>query len=161
MATGAGVGAFAAPALHPEHAPYTHLELGALPTAVPCARLHAKHVLREWNLADLADTVELVVSELVTNAVRASAGLDGSTYAGQWSPGVPPVRFWLAADAEHVVVQVWDANDQPPALQHPGPDVERGRGLELVESLTTEWGWYAPERSSGKIAWAVVTRRSG
>jgi hypothetical protein len=39
------------------------LELAALPTAVPCARLHAKHVLWEWGLADLADNVELIVSD--------------------------------------------------------------------------------------------------
>lgn len=127
MATGAGAGAFAVPALRPGQTPYTHLELGALPTAVPCARLHARYVLQEWNLAELADTVELIVSELVTNAVWASADLTSSTYAGQWIPGVPPVRFWLASDGEHVVVQVWDANDQVPALQHPGPDAERAR----------------------------------
>jgi hypothetical protein len=44
----------------------SYLELGALPSAVPCARLHARQVLYEWRLADLADA-ELVVSELVTN----------------------------------------------------------------------------------------------
>src|SRR5215831_19235491 len=48
------------------------LVLGALPTAPSCARLHASAVLHEWGLADLAETTELVVSELVTNAVLAS-----------------------------------------------------------------------------------------
>ena len=51
----------------------TFLELGALPTAVPCARLHVRQVLWEWHLGALADTTELLVSELVTNAVHASA----------------------------------------------------------------------------------------
>jgi anti-sigma regulatory factor (Ser/Thr protein kinase) len=49
--------------------------LGALPNAVPCARLHASLVLAEWGLKALAETAELIVSELVTNAVRASAAL--------------------------------------------------------------------------------------
>jgi hypothetical protein len=52
------------------------LGLGALPSAVGCARLHARNVMYEWNLPSVADTVELVVSELVTNAVRASTGPD-------------------------------------------------------------------------------------
>ena len=46
----------------------SQLELGALPTAVPCARLHARQVILEWGLTGLAHTAELVVSELVTNA---------------------------------------------------------------------------------------------
>lgn len=49
------------------------LELGALPGAVPCARLHARHVLREWGLADLADSTELLVSELSRTVCRRPA----------------------------------------------------------------------------------------
>jgi hypothetical protein len=48
----------------------SYLELGALPTAVPCARLHARHLLWEWGLNGLAADAELLVSELVTNAVK-------------------------------------------------------------------------------------------
>src|ERR1700751_6216404 len=55
----------------------TSLPLGALPGATPCARLHARAVLTEWGLADLAEAAELIVSELVTNAVRASTAPDG------------------------------------------------------------------------------------
>ena len=54
----------------------TPLVLGALPSAVACARLHARNVMYEWNLPSVADSVELVVSELVTDAVRASTGPD-------------------------------------------------------------------------------------
>src|ERR1700735_440426 len=54
----------------------SHLELGAFDTAVPCARLHARQVLWEWGLKEIAETAELVISEIVTNAVRASGGLD-------------------------------------------------------------------------------------
>src|SRR6266851_4054355 len=48
------------------------LELGALPGAVPCARLHARELMWEWRLTGLGDDVEILVSELVTNAVAAS-----------------------------------------------------------------------------------------
>ncbi len=155
MATGDSLRALAAPGLDSASTPHTHLELGAFPTAVPCARLHAKHVLREWNLPDLADTAELIVSELVTNAVRASAGLMQSRYDGRWVPGAPPVRLWLLSDGRHIVIQVWDANEEMPACQDAGLDAEGGRGLLLVESLSVEWGSYTPEMSSGKVVWAV------
>jgi hypothetical protein len=64
------------------------LELAALPTAVPNARLHARSILHEWRLEALADTVELLVSEIVTNAVRASAehGATSETRAGHRRP---------------------------------------------------------------------------
>jgi hypothetical protein len=134
----------------------TFLELGALPTAVPCARLHARQVLWEWHLDALSATAELIVSELVTNAVRASAGLTGSRRAGRWVPGTPPVRLWLASDRRRVLIRVWDASDRHPAPQHPGPEAESGRGLLLVESLSAEWGSYPPERSGGKVVWALI-----
>lgn len=51
----------------------SYLELAALPGAVPCARLHARQVLREWGHGAMVESVELMVSEVVTNAVRASA----------------------------------------------------------------------------------------
>ena len=52
------------------------LQLGALPTAAPCARLHAKHLLWEWGLEAITDTAELLVSELVTNGVKAVQAMD-------------------------------------------------------------------------------------
>src|SRR5262249_59483549 len=113
-ARGEGLGTSAAYALDPDQTPHTYLELGALPTAVPCARLHVKHVLREWQMAQLADPVELVVAELVTNAMQASSGLTGSEFAGRWSPGLPPVRLWLASGGQPGGGQVWGGRDRPP-----------------------------------------------
>src|SRR5258705_9630884 len=49
----------------------SRLELGTLPGAVPCARLHARLVLTEWGQSALADSVELIASELMTNALHA------------------------------------------------------------------------------------------
>jgi len=125
----------------------SHLELGALPTAVACARLHARLVLWEWGMEDHAGTVELVVSELVTNAIRASEGL---------MPGVPAVRLWLSSDGDRVVVQVWDGNHRMPVRQDAQPEAESGRGLLLVDTLSVEWGSYEPENPGGKVVWAVV-----
>jgi anti-sigma regulatory factor (Ser/Thr protein kinase) len=48
----------------------THLELAALATAPGCARDHVRLVAREWGLPHLADTAELLASELVTNATE-------------------------------------------------------------------------------------------
>jgi hypothetical protein len=154
-------GSGAGPALHPEESASawplrSYLELGALPGAVPCARLHVKNVLWEWGLQNMADAVELVVSELVTNGQRASAHIVGSRYEGVWRPGVPPVRLWVCSDKERVLIQVWDGDDRLPQRQSLDLDAESGRGLLLVEILTQEWGAYAPEGASGKVVWATT-----
>jgi anti-sigma regulatory factor (Ser/Thr protein kinase) len=104
-------------------------------------------VLWEWGLNGQADTVELVVSELVTNAVRASEGI---------ALGVPVVRLWLRSDRHCVVVQVWDGSERMPVRQDPEVDAESGRGLMLVETLSAECGTYRPARFRGKVTWAVM-----
>lgn len=134
----------------------SYLELGALPSAVPCARLHARQVLWEWGVRALADPVELVVSELVTNGLQASEGLTDGRYVGCWTPGVPPLRLWLHADGRRAVIQVWDGNDKLPFRQVAGVAAESGRGLLLVEAVSTTWGSYQLEDSSGKVVWAAV-----
>jgi anti-sigma regulatory factor (Ser/Thr protein kinase) len=123
------------------------LELGALPGAVPCARLHTRHVLREWNLARLAEPAELLVSELLTNAIRASRTV---------SPPAP-VRLWLGGDTASVLLMVWDASPHRPApCAQPRGDAEGGRGLALVEAISARWGWYSPADTPGKVTWALV-----
>jgi hypothetical protein len=84
------------------------LVFAALPSAVPCVRSHARQVVWEWGLAALAEKVELVVSELVTNAVAASEGLADSQH------GLPTIQLWLSADHERVGIKVWDANEELP-----------------------------------------------
>jgi anti-sigma regulatory factor (Ser/Thr protein kinase) len=123
------------------------MELGALPGSVPCARYHARQILWEWRLDRLSDSVELVVDELVTNAVAASRDLD-------WPY---PVRMWLLSDRANVLVLVWDANPQPPVRIDPGDDAESGRGLLLVEAISAQWDWYAGARAGGKLVHALIT----
>jgi hypothetical protein len=136
----------------------SYLELGVLPTAVPCARGHARLVLAEWGLQELADPAELVVSELVTNGIRASRGLVGSRFGGRWSPGMPPVRLWLLSDYRTVLLQVWDGNNRMPTRQELDSESEGGRGLCMVEALSEGWGAFQPEHASGKVVWAAVVK---
>lgn len=122
------------------------LELGALPTAVPCARLHTTHILREWNLKHLADNAELIVSELATNALKASWSLYGT----------PPITVRLRANRESLIIEVWDALPAPPESRPHEIDADSGRGLEIVTLLSESWGYYHPE-TGGKVVWALLT----
>jgi len=81
----------------------SYLELGALPSAVSCARLHTRQLLWEWQLTMLADDAELMVSELTTNAVQITQ-TDGRD---------TPVRLWLLADQTRLLILVWDASPLP------------------------------------------------
>ena len=136
---------------HPE-LPCTHgwplrsyRELRALPVSVRSARLQARKALREWCLEALADPVELLVSEITTNAVRASAGLADPPRMTGRARRAPRVRFWLTSNQESVLIQVWDGGCcQPVMRQDAGLDAEDGRGLLLVETLSAQWGCYAP-----------------
>lgn len=122
------------------------LALGALPGAVPSARLHARSVLWEWGLIPpLTDAVEQVVSELVTNSVTAARAM----------PQVQPVRLWLLSDTRTVLVLVWDASPQPPALTDAGDYAESGRGLFLVVAFSERWGTYSTPQIGGKVVWAL------
>jgi hypothetical protein len=132
---------------------HTFLELGALAGAVPCARLHARHVLWEWGLAGLADSTELLVSEMITNGVQASRAMTQAA-----------VRLWLVSDRARVVILAWDASPQPPVPADPRADSENGRGLLLVDAISERWGWYLPDQQPGtdipaqrgKVVWAIM-----
>jgi anti-sigma regulatory factor (Ser/Thr protein kinase) len=139
------------------------LELAALPTAVPCARLHAKHLLWEWGLEKFSDDLELVVSELATNALQASVAMEENGKSGR-SAGVPCIELRLFSDEQQVLIEVWDGNPQPPEPQGPGAHAipalgeESGRGLFLVESLSERWGYY-PTPSAEPEAMTVKRQR--
>lgn len=126
----------------------SHLELGALPGAVPCARLHARQVLWEWRLSALSENAQLLVSELVTNAVQASPP------AGR----ILPVHLWLSSDRSRLLIQVEDTNRHPPAPTGADGDDESGRGLHIVDAISAKWGWHTNEDHSGKIVWALIEK---
>lgn len=131
------------------------LAIAALPTATPCARLHARNLMHEWGLGDLAGTIELVVSELVTNAVQASIDEDGRPrYTADH--GLACIHLRLSTDGMAVLVEVWDENSRLPTPTQPDLDDESGRGLLLVEALTEHWGWDLAGSGRGKIVWALA-----
>jgi anti-sigma regulatory factor (Ser/Thr protein kinase) len=122
------------------------LELGPLPDAVPRARLHVRQVLWDWGLARLTASAELLVTELVTNAVAELTAADQ----------VSPVRLWLLADPTRVLILVWDASLRPPVPVNATQDAENGRGLLLVAALSQGWDWYFPPHAGGKVVWALA-----
>jgi anti-sigma regulatory factor (Ser/Thr protein kinase) len=135
----------------------SYLQLGALPGAVPCARLHTKLVLWEWGIDHLVETAELLVSEIITNAVRVSASPANDQGGSQRPSGLPTVWFWLAADRRNVLIQVWDGSPETPTRHEVDPEAESGRGLLLVDRLSDRWGSYTPDGWSGKVVWAIIS----
>jgi anti-sigma regulatory factor (Ser/Thr protein kinase) len=124
----------------------SYLELGALPGAAPCARLHARQVLWEWGLSAFSENAELLVSELVTNAIQASLAAER----------ILPVRLWLSSDRSRLLIQVQDSNRCPPARTDADDGGESGRGLLIVEAISTKWGWHPKEGHGGKMVWAII-----
>jgi anti-sigma regulatory factor (Ser/Thr protein kinase) len=125
----------------------SHLELGALPGAVACARLHARLVLWEWGLSGLSENAELLVSELMTNATKASLS----------NEVILPVILLLSSDRSRLLIEVHDTSRYPPApTGGVGDTEETGRGLLIVEAISTKWGWDSEDDSSGKTVWALI-----
>jgi hypothetical protein len=137
----------------------SHLELRARPASVRSARRHAKNMLHVWRTTALADTVELLVSEIITNAVRASAHITHQQGETGRAPRTLRMRLWLTSNRHSVLIQVWDDDHHHPVRQDVELDAEAGRGLLLVETLSTKWGCYAPDGHDGKIVWAVCAQR--
>jgi anti-sigma regulatory factor (Ser/Thr protein kinase) len=123
------------------------LELAPLPSAIPCARLHAVHVLQEWGLRALAEDAALIVSELMTNAADASVAL----------PERPPIALRLRASERSVVIEAWDQSPLDVEPREADADAECGRGLTVVAALSTRWGC---ERTGDqhKVVWAELAR---
>ncbi|MFH9133986.1 SpoIIE family protein phosphatase [Streptomyces sp. NPDC017524] len=106
------------------------------PAAVGETRAKVSRQLETWGLAELSMTTELIVSELVTNAIRYAAG---------------PVRLRLLFQSA-LTCEVSDASNTSPRLRHARTTDEGGRGLFLVAQLAHRWGTrYTPR---GKIIWA-------
>ncbi|MGI5157891.1 ATP-binding protein [Microbispora sp. CA-102843] len=141
---------------------------GSAATAPRRARAFVRCQLRGWELAHLADTAELVVSELVTNAVRATAAVVSPPVASSMFPvalRTVALRVRVAPGRRSLFIEVWDISDREPvpcgeADDGLGGDTggelgESGRGLVLVASLARRWGHYsAPDR--GKIVWCEL-----
>jgi anti-sigma regulatory factor (Ser/Thr protein kinase) len=120
------------------------LTLGAISASPGTVRVAAHSLLIEWGLTELADSVELIASELVTNAVQVSAEYTVP----------PPVEFRMSATGKTVLIEVWDHDPRQPVIRRPARLDEGGRGLVLVATVSARWGWTTFQE--GKIVWAEV-----
>lgn len=108
-------------------------------------RLLVRH-LDAWGLPQVVDRAELVVSELVTNAITHAHPPHGNLIA---------TRFERLADG--VRIEVHDAGDRRPEPREALPEEESGRGLALVDDMTGgRWG-VGDRDGPGKVVWAVCT----
>ena len=109
--------------------------LPSMLTSAGQARMLVKEPLERWNLADLLPTTQLLVSELVTNAIR-------------YTPG--PVTLRLIREGT-LVCEVVNSSPALPRLRHADRDDEGGRGLQVVSQLSHRWG--ARRVPAGKVVW--------
>ncbi|GGK98392.1 hypothetical protein Sme01_62130 [Sphaerisporangium melleum] len=138
-----------------EPSPTSRLALAALPGSVRAARRHVHDHLRLWGLPHLIETAELVVSELSTNAVKATGFPTDSPSYGELSNGLNAICVGLYVAGACAVIEVWDSSDEPPLRGDADLDDEGGRGLLLVEALATRWGFRRVE-GGGKVVWAEL-----
>ncbi|MFI6291960.1 ATP-binding protein [Nonomuraea sp. NPDC050790] len=136
-----------------------YAELAIHPVAPSFARSHVERVLADLGRRDLTSSAQLIASELVTNAVKAS-GLHLPTeqdieryglFAGVDDTSCIWIGLYPAGDG--VVVEVWDGSRRPPRLTTAGFDDLGGRGLFLVDWFSDSWGYHRPT-TGGKVVWA-------
>src|SRR5277367_6831758 len=112
-------------------------------------RRTVRHVLGEWGAPpEMIDVAELLTSELATNAI----GPDLDWPARDGYPPRITQRLWHIPDL--VVVEISDRNKKPPELQIAEDESEGGRGLQLVDGMSREWGYYY-DRGGWKTVYCV------
>jgi len=126
------------------------LEFAALPSAVPCGRLHTRQVLWEWQLEHLANDAEILASELLSNAIKASSS---PAEAGL-------IALRLLADAERLIIEAWDQNPNDPRSRPADSESESGRGLLVIEAIAHRWGCRRVS-ASVKVVWVELLTASG
>jgi serine/threonine-protein kinase RsbW len=112
------------------------------PSAVGAARAYAREVLRGAVAEEVIDDVLLCVSELATNAVR-------HAHAERFL-----LKVW--ADLRRVRVECHDRSGTWPLLRSPGTEATSGRGLLLVDGVTSRWGVRRRRFSQGKYVWFEI-----
>ncbi|GAA4636468.1 ATP-binding protein [Actinoallomurus vinaceus] len=128
------------------------LDLSAVPECVREAREFARKGLAGWGLTAMYDDVGLVVSELVTNALRHAVG--GRPF------GDTPITLGLVRAEGRLTCAVADPSDEVPTQGEADFVSQSGRGLYLVDAFSDSWSW-TPLYGHGKVVWAIFTIRRG
>ena len=129
----------------------TFMEYGAYRSAPGSARGLARNALGEWRLGAFEEKASLVVTELLTNSIIATEKVT-------WEAGRPPIRLWLLAGPDGVLVAVWDAVATPPRQRVASELEENGRGLSIVDACCARWDCYRPPaRYGGKVTRALIS----
>jgi anti-sigma regulatory factor (Ser/Thr protein kinase) len=118
-------------------------------TASGAARDFTRQILGSWGLLVLAEDATVIVSELVTNALR--HGADPAIGAGH-----DRVELILLRQPGQMVCAVTDPGAEPPVKAAPDPSAEAGRGLHVIEALAAAWGWTRVDAHK-KAVWATLS----
>lgn len=124
------------------------LDIGADPAEVPRARRWARSQLAAHGIAvdePLAETIILLISELVTNAVVHAGG-----------PAVLRLLLPGPSGRGALRVEVADVSTHAPSPRHAEDEDTHGRGLELISGLADRWGWH--REGPGKRIWCELDR---
>lgn len=131
----------------------TSRSLSPAPEEARTARQFVRELLSYWGLGYLADDAELIIAELVGNAIR--HGLRTAPSVIALGSQAPALRLCLLRRMGEVMVAVTDPSGEAPAPQAASADGESGRGLQIVGALSHIWGW-SPLEGNGKAVWAVL-----
>jgi hypothetical protein len=138
----------------------TSRPLSPVPEEARTARQFVRELLMCWDLGHLSHDAELIIAELVVNAVR--HGLRTAPQAViAGAPGAPGIagasalRLCLLRRVGEVMLAVTDPSNEAPTPRAPGWTGESGRGLQIVGALSYVWGW-SPIEGRGKAVWAVL-----
>ena len=130
-----------------------------MPSAPFWARRQAEAALKAWQMApEVIETAQLVVSELVTNAIKTACAQVTRLADGNFGR-VQIIGLTLRLLPGRIVVEVFDNDQSPPVLTDPDEECEDGRGLLLVQALSKEWGHFFPP-AGGKTVFAVLRAES-
>src|SRR5579859_2810718 len=130
----------------------TGCPLNPSPDAAGRARSFTRRTLASWGLDALSADAEIIVSELLANAVR-HGWADHAQRGAQ--DAAARLWLWLLKDAGSFMCVVTDPSDRAPSFRQPGLAGEDGRGLHVIHALSDHWGW-TPFGSHGKAVWAIL-----
>jgi anti-sigma regulatory factor (Ser/Thr protein kinase) len=120
--------------------------LPSTPYSVQMARFYIRAALSYHDLGDYTEDAETVISELVTNAI---------IHADAPRFGIQVMRL---AGSGAVALIVTDPSPKSPVKRYPTGDAEHGRGLTIVDALSTAWGWRP--QNPGKAVYAILAREA-